>query len=214
MSPSRASPAGQALRWSRMAAAATGTRADRCRSSAACIRGVPRSRLASCCARLSCPRLVQTCGSTPSPWIGQPRGASTRLHVTNSSPPSGSLPMVCTSPLPSVELPTTTARPLSARAAVRISAELAVRPSTRTMIGTPEVRSPDVAAHRWNASGFRPSVTAMIPASSNMSAAVTAWRNTPPRFPRRSSTSPRGRRPAGTVPLKAVSISRANCCAV
>jgi carboxyl-terminal processing protease len=40
---------------------------------------------------------VQTCGITPRPCSGQPSGASTRLHVTNSSPPSGNWAMVCTS---------------------------------------------------------------------------------------------------------------------
>ena len=54
--------------------------------------------------------------------MGQPSGARTRLQVTNSSPPSGRGVIVWTSPLPSVELPTTTARPRSAKAAARISA--------------------------------------------------------------------------------------------
>ncbi len=44
--------------------------------------------------------------------------------------------MVCTSPLPSVELPITTPRPRSANAAASISAALAVRPSTMTTTGT------------------------------------------------------------------------------
>ena len=47
----------------------------------------------------------------------------------------GVLPQVCTRPLPSVALPTTTARPRSASAALRISAALAVRPSTITTTG-------------------------------------------------------------------------------
>ena len=83
------------------------------------------------------PGWCRPAAARPRPWIGQPRGASTRLQVTNSSPPSGSGVIVCTSPLPSVELPTTTPRPRSASAAARISAALAVRPSTSTTTGMP-----------------------------------------------------------------------------
>ena len=83
------------------------------------------------------PRLVQSAGSTPSPWIGQPEGATTCDQVTSISAPFGSGATTWISPLPVVALPTTTARPRSASAAATISAAEAVRPSTSTTSGTP-----------------------------------------------------------------------------
>ncbi len=129
--------------------------------------------------------------------MGQPRGASTRLQVTNSSPPSGNAAMVCTSPLPRVELPITTPRPRSASAAARISAALAVRPSTTTTTGTSPASSPGLERQIRVASGSRPTVIVTTPAGSSVSAALTAWRSSPPRSPRRSRMMPSGGCAAG-----------------
>ena len=105
--------------------------------------------------------------------------------------------MVCTRPLPRVELPITTPRPRSASAAARISAALAVRPSTMTTTGSACASSPVLERHSRVASGSRPAVLATTPGGSSMSAALTAWRNSPPRLPRRSRTMPCGRARTG-----------------
>src|SRR5438445_780755 len=72
-----------------------------------------------------------------------------RAQVRVSSPSLGRRRTVCTVPLPKDELPTTTARPESCRAAATISAAEAEPPFISTTIGRPPVMSPRVASNSW-----------------------------------------------------------------
>ena len=126
----------------------------------------PRARSASCRSSASWPRLVQTCGITPRPWIGQPRGASTRLQVTNSSPPSGSGAMVCTRPLPRVDTAdhhaAAVGRPAprpGSRRRWRCGHRPSRPPAGRRRVRPPRRRRDRRAPHR----GSRPAVTAISP---------------------------------------------------
>ena len=101
---------------------------------------------------------------------------------------------VCTRPLPRVsELPMTTARPLSAKAAARISAALAVWPSTSTSeFGRPPVISAAFGGRRILV-GIRVAAGGLRRFSPALHAAcrrpARPGASTPPRLPRRSRIS-------------------------
>ena len=150
MSASRPSAAGQALRWATISAA-------RQRRAGGAVAGERRghrlralSRLASCSRELHpAPRLVQTCGSTPRPWIGQPRRrqhaapgdeqlAAIRQRRRSSAPG----PCRASRCRPRRRGPGRPAPP------ARISAALAERPSTSTTTGMPLTTSPSLGRPR------------------------------------------------------------------
>ena len=215
-SASRPSAAGQALRIASICAGGSGARAARSVSIASRIGCCPCASAASCRCSASSPRLVQTCGSTPSPWIGQPRGASTRLQVTNSSPPSGS-------GVDGLHQPLAEGRAADHHRAAAVGQRggqdlrraggaavdhhdhrhvlAPARPARSARRGRPPDRAPRYRRRRPPAAACRP--------------ASTAWRSSPPRLPRRSRMMPSARMrarpcPPATPPPGALAVLRLN----
>src|SRR2546425_2583564 len=112
----------------------------------------------------------------------RPLGVYQRAVVSLSAPSGVSGYSDCTSPLPNVGVPTTTARSWSCSAPVMISAALAVSPFTSTTTGRP--------GHGWGLPsrytrdefGARPRVsTTSCPGSRNRSLTATPCSSRPPR---------------------------------
>ena len=123
-------------------------------------------------------------------WMVRPLGVYQRAVVSLSATPSPSGKSVCTSPLPKVGVPTTTARSWSWSAPAMISAALAVPSLTSTTIGS--------SGHAWRASSknclveprARPRVeTISCWASRKRSETSTPWSSRPPGLYRRSRMS-------------------------
>ena len=109
--------------------------------------------------------------------------------VTFTAPPSVVRWVTCTSDLPKVGSPTTSARPLSFRAPVTISDALALLRSTSTVTGTSAgMGSPSV--FRTSSGVVRPlMLTTVLPDLRKSPATFTASSTSPPGSPRRSSTT-------------------------